>query len=105
MEPNITREYANRPRRLRDNNETSELRDIEPKITTVRLLRTSFVHQAEEFFHNSTLHGVRYIAESNRPFGERLMWFCLTAIGFIAALLIIVSVWEKFQTNPTITGK
>lgn len=33
------------------------------------------------------------------------MWFCFTAIGFISALVIIVSLWEKFQTNPTITGK
>lgn len=32
------------------------------------------------------------------------MWFCFTIIGFIAALVIIVSLWEKFQTNPTITG-
>lgn len=82
-----------------------ELNDVDPKITSVRLLRTSFLYQTKEFFNNSTLHGVRYIAESNRPFGERFMWFCFTAIGFISALVIIVSLWEKFQTNPTITGK
>lgn len=33
------------------------------------------------------------------------MWFCLTSIGLIVTLIIIVSLWEKFQTNPTITGK
>lgn len=82
-----------------------ELNDVKPRITSFRLLRTSFLYQTKEFFNNSTLHGVRYIAESNRPFGERLMWFCFTAIGFISALVIIVSLWEKFQTNPTITGK
>lgn len=32
------------------------------------------------------------------------MWFCFTTIGAIAALVIIFSLWEKFQTNPTITG-
>lgn len=32
------------------------------------------------------------------------MWFCFTATGAVAALIIIVSLWEKFQTNPTITG-
>lgn len=32
------------------------------------------------------------------------MWFCFVAIGFVAAFVIIVSLWEKFQTNPTITG-
>ncbi|CAG5040036.1 unnamed protein product [Parnassius apollo] len=32
------------------------------------------------------------------------MWFSFTAIGAIASCIIIVSLWEKFQTNPTITG-
>lgn len=82
-----------------------ELNDVNTKITSMRLLRTSFLYQTKEFFNNSTLHGVRYIAEKDRPFGERLMWFCFTAIGFISALVIIVSLWEKFQTNPTITGE
>lgn len=76
-----------------------------PKITTFRLFRTSLLYQTREFFNNSTLHGVRYIAETGRPFGERFMWFCFTTTGLISALVIIVSLWEKFQTNPTITGK
>ncbi|KAK4875187.1 hypothetical protein RN001_011609 [Aquatica leii] len=32
------------------------------------------------------------------------MWFCCVSIGAIATAVIIVSLWEKFQTNPTITG-
>ncbi|GAB0094040.1 NACH [Sergentomyia squamirostris] len=68
------------------------------------LFRTSLLLQTKEFFNNSTLHGVRYIAEHGRPFAERFMWFCFTAIGAVAAFIIIVSLWEKFQTNPTITG-
>lgn len=75
------------------------------EISSIRLFRTSLVYQTREFFSNSTLHGVRYIAETGRPFVERFMWFCFTTIGFISALIIIVSLWEKFQTNPTITGK
>lgn len=35
---------------------------------------------------------------------SRFMWFCFTATGGVSALIIIVSLWEKFQTNPTITG-
>lgn len=34
----------------------------------------------------------------------RLMWFCCITIGAIATMVIIMSLWEKFQTNPTITG-
>jgi amiloride-sensitive sodium channel len=32
------------------------------------------------------------------------MWFCFISVGGVVTLIIIVSLWEKFQTNPTITG-
>lgn len=69
------------------------------------LLKTSLKYQTKEFFYNSTLHGVRYVAEKDRPFSEKFMWFCLVSIGAVAAFVIIGSLWEKFQTNPTITGE
>ncbi|XP_052567592.1 sodium channel protein Nach [Culex pipiens pallens] len=69
-----------------------------------RLFRSSLLYQTKEFFENSTLHGVRYIAEEGRPFFEKFMWFCFVATGAVAAIVIIFSLWEKFQTNPTITG-
>jgi acid-sensing ion channel, other len=69
-----------------------------------KLISTNFTHQTKEFFGNSTLHGVRYIAENGRKFSEKFMWFCCVAIGAVAAFVIIDSLWEKFQTNPTITG-
>lgn len=101
-----SQQYANR-RNRRQNNETvsTGLNGVQAKISSIRLFRRSFIYQTREFFNNSTLHGVRYISETNRPFGERVMWFCFTAISFISALVIIVSLWEKFQTNPTITGE
>lgn len=37
----------------------------------ISLLATSLRHQTTEFFNNSTLHGVRYIAEKDRPFCEK----------------------------------
>jgi acid-sensing ion channel, other len=74
------------------------------KIKFHHLVPTNFQHQTKEFFSNSTLHGVRYIAEKGRSFGEKFMWFCFVAIGAVAAFIIIGSLWEKFQTNPTITG-
>ncbi|KAK9732285.1 Amiloride-sensitive sodium channel [Popillia japonica] len=75
--------------------------DVKRKYT---LLRTSWRVQAKLFFEHSTLHGVRYIAEKGRPFAERLMWFICVNVSAVAAMIIIVSLWEKFQTNPTITG-
>lgn len=41
------------------------------EFSNVQLFRTSLVYQTREFFNNSTLHGVRFIAETGRPFGER----------------------------------
>nr|NP_001259646.1 pickpocket 23, isoform D [Drosophila melanogaster]AGB95488.1 pickpocket 23, isoform D [Drosophila melanogaster] len=73
-------------------------------LETLVIFRRSLIYQTKEFFQNSTLHGVRYIAESGRPIGEKFMWFCFTSIGAVTALVIIMSLWEKFQTNPTITG-
>lgn len=70
----------------------------------LNLLRISLLYQFKEFFKHSTLHGVKYIAEAGRPFAERFMWFLFTATGMVSALVIIASLWEKFQTNPTITG-
>lgn len=35
------------------------------------LLKTSWTVQTKVFFENSSLHGVRYIAESGRPFFEK----------------------------------
>lgn len=69
------------------------------------LLKTSFKYQTKEFFDNSTLHGIRYIAEEGRAFFEKFIWFCLVSVGAVAAFVIIGTLWEKFQTNPTITGK
>ncbi|XP_073973573.1 amiloride-sensitive sodium channel pickpocket 23 isoform X2 [Rhodnius prolixus] len=75
-----------------------------PSVSTYKLLKTSLKYQTKEYFNNSTLHGVRFIAEEDRPTFERLMWFSFVSIGAIVTLIIITSLWEKFQTNPTITG-
>jgi acid-sensing ion channel, other len=44
------------------------------KFSSIKLLWTSLVYQVREFFNNSTLHGVRYIAEDGRPFGEKYVY-------------------------------
>lgn len=74
------------------------------QMSVPRLMWASLRYQTKEFFSNSTLHGVRYIAEDGRPFCERFMWFGFTVSGAVAACIIIANLWEKFQTNPTITG-
>ncbi|XP_056643889.1 sodium channel protein Nach-like [Diorhabda sublineata] len=63
-----------------------------------------FLDQARLFCENSTLHGVKYVAESDRSYAERFMWVIWITAGLVTTIIIIVNLWEKFQTNPTITG-
>lgn len=86
-----------------------------------KVFGTSLRVQTKLFFEHSTLHGVRYIAENGRPILEkwlscklfyilwncfffRLLWFVCVCVGTIATTIIILSLWGKFQKNPTITG-
>jgi len=49
------------------------LNDVDRRRVSSRskLLKTSVRHQFNEFFKHSSLHGVRYIAQSDRPLHER----------------------------------
>jgi len=35
---------------------------------------------------------------------HRFMWFSFLSVGIVVTSIIIISLWEKFQTSPTITG-
>lgn len=65
-----------------------EVAPVKPKkktkdqFTTLNLFWTSILYQTKEFFNNSTLHGVRYIAEEGRPFGERFNIFLMSNDSF-----------------------
>ncbi|XP_068081669.1 sodium channel protein Nach [Anabrus simplex] len=69
-----------------------------------KLYRTSIRYHTQLYFDTSSLHGVRYIKEKDRTFCEKFLWFSCTTIGGVACLIIIMSLWDKFQNNPTITG-
>lgn len=70
----------------------------------MKILKTNIRHQFKELLKNSSIHGVRYIAEDHRTSIEKFMWFCIVLISTTSALVTISSLWEKFQKNPTITG-
>ncbi|KAL1397062.1 hypothetical protein pipiens_001234 [Culex pipiens pipiens] len=73
-------------------------------IPLIHLVRASWLHQVGQFFTESTLHGVRYIAEAGRPFWEHFAWFCLVLVSAVTTVCIILNLWVRFQTHPTITG-
>lgn len=43
-------------------------------VNYLRIFRRSLIYQTKEFFENSTLHGVKYIAAENRPSSEKLVF-------------------------------
>lgn len=55
----------------RDGYPKSEKEKYDTETSGLSLFATSLRHQTTEFFNNSTLHGVRYIAEKDRPFCEK----------------------------------
>ncbi|CAB0005646.1 unnamed protein product [Nesidiocoris tenuis] len=68
------------------------------------LLKTSWKYQTREFFERSTIHGLRYFSEKGKPSYQKVMWFSIISIGAVVSFIIIVPLWEKFQTSPTITS-
>ncbi|CAH0381656.1 unnamed protein product [Bemisia tabaci] len=84
-------------RKLINNKKTTD-------VSFFNLLCTSWSYQIKEFSEKSTLHGIRYVAETKRPFCERFMWFCFIMAGVAIVTINVASLWDKYQTNPTITG-
>lgn len=61
---------------MNTNREKSAKSSESQQLTKFELLKTSWTYQAKEFFNNSNLHGVRYIAEKDRPFHEKYRILC-----------------------------
>ena len=70
----------------------------------MKILKTNIKHQVKELLRNSSIHGIRYIAEDQRTSIEKFIWFCIVLISATSASITISRLWDKFQTNPTITG-
>ncbi|XP_076636485.1 sodium channel protein Nach [Colletes latitarsis] len=71
---------------------------------SLKELRFSLKYRSKEYFLENILHGVPYFVDPKRPKWERITWFFLTLASVIATAVIIVIIWHKFQTEPTITG-
>ncbi|XP_075225355.1 sodium channel protein Nach-like isoform X2 [Lycorma delicatula] len=42
-----------------------------------------------EFCLNSSIHGIRYVAESGRSFAEKLLWGCVILTNLTAAVIVV----------------
>ncbi|CAH1394148.1 unnamed protein product [Nezara viridula] len=55
----------------------------------------SLVTHVRTYCDASSIHGVRYIAESSRPFFERFLWVVILVVSFILSGYYTVAVWEE----------
>ncbi|CAH1408268.1 unnamed protein product [Nezara viridula] len=58
----------------------------------------------QEYCQSSTIHGVRYFGEDNRPVAERLSWISLFLICMGLNAYLIQQVWQKWNESPVIVA-
>ncbi|XP_052132622.1 sodium channel protein Nach-like [Frankliniella occidentalis] len=54
-----------------------------------------------EFSENTSIHGVRYIAEHGRRWVERFLWIVTEIVCGTGAAYMLMNVLSKFNENPT----
>lgn len=91
----------------------SEIHELEPesKVRRSQRYRASITRRAEaawgivrEYANNSTVHGIRYLAEQKRPVTERIWWFIVltVCIGFCGVM--IYNIYVKWDREPVIVS-
>ncbi|GAB0099481.1 hypothetical protein DMENIID0001_153430 [Sergentomyia squamirostris] len=53
-----------------------------------------------EYCEKSTVHGVKYLAEEDRPAWEKILWIILFALSIFACGKLIERAWSKLSNNP-----
>ncbi|KAM3957840.1 pickpocket protein 28-like [Aphomia sociella] len=59
---------------------------------------------ALDYASNTTLHGMRYIADKTLTVVERLFWLLTFILSIALCFLLIRAVWIKWQTSPVIVS-
>ncbi|KAF5296272.1 hypothetical protein FQR65_LT10267 [Abscondita terminalis] len=63
---------------------------------------SSILGHIEDYFSNSTLHGLRYIGDTTISFGERIFWLVAFITAIFCAAYFITSIYAKYNLNPVI---
>ncbi|XP_049542724.1 sodium channel protein Nach-like [Anopheles darlingi] len=75
-------------------------------IESLRLASLAIVQAFWIFCENSSLHGLRYIGRSGASRANyllRLVWGLFSLVGLGFTLMLTLSAWEQFRSNPTLT--
>ncbi|KAI8424616.1 hypothetical protein MSG28_003049 [Choristoneura fumiferana] len=62
------------------------------------------VELMQDFAHNTTLHGPKYIAEKGLSTLERLFWITTFLISIGMCAFLIRNVWVKWETSPVLVS-
>ena len=55
-------------------------------------------------FENTSMHGLKYIAEDHRHFFERLFWVFIFTAGLSVSLYLVLNIWFKYIEQPTVNS-
>ena len=64
---------------------------------------TSLIDQFRKFSTETSLHGIKYINEEGRHWGERVLWVLLCIASVVFGCFIFYPVFERWINFPTIT--
>jgi acid-sensing ion channel, other len=64
------------------------------------IARTALV----DYTDSSTVHGVKYIGEKKRTYGERFLWSAFLLIMLVGCKKLIFDVYLKWTENPVIVS-
>ncbi|KAK4879622.1 hypothetical protein RN001_007768 [Aquatica leii] len=62
----------------------------------------TLIRYVEEYFINSTLHGLHYVGDTAISFGERLFWLIAFLIAISSAAYFISNIYTKYDRSPII---
>ncbi|XP_067004779.2 pickpocket protein 28 [Anabrus simplex] len=60
------------------------------------------VNYSQEFCQKTSLHGLQYLGEQERPLPERACWILVILISIACCFVVIMKQWDKWQTSPVI---
>ncbi|BFF90118.1 pickpocket protein 28 [Drosophila madeirensis] len=63
-----------------------------------------FLTTYREYCSHTSLHGVQYLGEHQRPMRERIFWLCAFVISIYGCATLIVSAYTKWTETPVIVS-
>ncbi|GLG96274.1 Pickpocket protein 11 [Gryllus bimaculatus] len=61
-----------------------------------------YQNQIWNFFNNTSVHGVKYLAEITRPYPERILWLLSIVLSIIVCGYLISKSWDVRSSSPVI---